>query len=163
MKRSLAAFALVTGLSFNTFAAEVKATKDSVRPSEVQKVVVVQAAKGNKPSIKLVKVTNGGSTDISGYVSPSRLYLGMHLNAEMFDTSANYLVDESIVQIEEAALSGDGKTIRAKVLKRDETTMTILRKTLLISIGNALKAIDEAQSEMGETAEIKTTIGVEVK
>src|SRR5258708_2689019 len=84
MKNFMIASALVLSAALPAFAnpADVEPSADVLKPSVIQSAIVLQTEniENETPSITLIKVTNGGSSDNSSFVSPSRVYLGLHRN-----------------------------------------------------------------------------------
>lgn len=150
---SLTVFAGVSDVSPNT---------DLLEPSKVESVIELQKETAQLPAIRLVKVTNGGSTDVSSLMVPSRLYLGFHKNGEMFDVDGSYLLVPGLTKVVSATLDSKAKTIQLVTESLDEDLKTKVTASIRVFIADVLKEIATAQVSDEEPAYgLQSTIGVQ--
>ncbi len=133
----------------------------SIRPSLVEQAIVLQKAGGGRAAIALVKISNGGSSDTSSYMSPSRLVLGVHLSGEMFDIDASYEILESLVSVESAKYDAARKIIRLVVVLRAET-MKPVTKFVTVDVSDVIGEIAAAHGDEGGYS-LKAKVAVDIR
>ncbi len=156
MKALLALAALA--LSTQALAAQVKPTKDTVSPSTVEHVFIIQKETAEQPAIRLIQVDNGGSSDISALMSPSRLYMTIHQDGEMFDIDANYPIARAAQDVRVLKFENGVATIN---FASKTESLKEVKHMMKVDLKAALKEIKTAVSDFDETFTPKSSIIVE--
>lgn len=97
---------------------EVPPNADMLSPATVERVITLKRETSRWAGVRLVQVDNGGSTDVSASLAPSRLYVTIHQDEEECDIIGNYLISPSIVRVIFAHLIGD--ELHVKYMFRDD-------------------------------------------
>lgn len=142
---TLAALALTSNAFAST--AKVPPTTDTLKPSTIEHVFYVQKESATQPAIRFVQVGNGGSTDISSAMNPSRLYVAIHQNGEMFDIDGSYLVSEGVADLR--VLKFEKGVVTINYSSHDER-MKEIKHTALINLNAPLKEAANATSNFDD-------------
>lgn len=157
-KHAFILISLFSAVSAFAGVSDIAPSKDKISPAEVEKVYNVRAETTDVMGIKLIQADNGGSTDVSAFMMPSRLYLAFHLDGEMFNIEGNYLIAEGMVRVTSVKLVGDRIQL-AYVYRTDELKEKTAKYTVLI--GEALKEAKTAHSEDFVDYTLKSTVGLQ--
>ena len=153
--------AMFTSVIASASIGSVTPTQDAIAPALVEQVVVVQKASSDQPSIVLVKADNGGSSDVSSLMAPSRLYLGIHLDGEMFDINGSYLLNEQVIEIKRVTYDKASATIYVESTYKDETLKAHVSR-MNISIAKALAELKTAKSDDMASYALKSSVTLKV-
>jgi hypothetical protein len=137
---------------------DIAPSTDKLDPAEVERAIVIRKETFNRAGIRLVKVDNGGSSDISGLMAPSRLYLTFHQDGEMFDILGSYLVSDGVLNVTYAKLTGG--ELRLDYTYRDDH-LKVRKARYRLLLADAIQEAATAQQGEGEEGDyvLKSTIG----
>ena len=138
---------------------DISPSTDAIKPSTVEHIYNLAKESDKQPSIRLVQVDNGGSSDITSFMSPSRLYLGIHQDGEEFNVDGNYLIAQGLVEVLSAKMSS-ATEISLEYKYRDEE-MHAHTASYTILISDALKEMATAHGDdTSFGVALKSTIGM---
>jgi hypothetical protein len=168
MKNSFMPMALfLTSATVFAGASDIAPSPDTISPSTVEHIYNLQKETFEQPAIRLVQVDNGGSTDISSAIQPSRLYLGLHQDGEEFDVDGNYLLTDSVVEVLSARMKSRTEIalkLKVKELVEDQNGNERVRKSTKTYTVLLQDALHEAATAHGdETSDgitLKSTVGL---
>ena len=143
--------------------ADVSPSADQFSPSKIEKVYAIQSETATQPSIRLIRVDNGGSTDVSSVMGQSRLYLAIHKDGEMYDIDGNYLIAPQVNSVTQATLSGN-RILLTYINKDDRLKdQTHQYEVLLSGALNEAKSGCAGRSEDEDMSpcELKSSIGMQ--
>ena len=167
-KISLISIILATGLSAFANPSDIEPSKDVIAPSDVRLVKVLDEGSNTTPIITLVKVDNGGSTDVGTVMCPNRLYLGIHLDGEMNNINGNYEVIGCVDKILSTNYDKKSQTIQITVSNKDNEKLKEQKNSFKIIISEALTEVStlvEKGDSSGDPQErginLQSTIGVQ--
>ena len=152
-------FLIIATLSSAAFAMpsdENFISNEKISPSKVERVITLQSETDKRPSVRLVLVDAGGSTDISSRMVPSRLFLTIHKDGEMFNVEGNYEL-VGVVSVTKAKL--EGCLLNIEVTSRDKH-LKIKKTSYSVKLGEALSEVETAKSEQGVDYSLKSNVGV---
>lgn len=141
---------------------DVKPSKVTISPAVVEKVITLQNETNEKPAIRIVLVDNGGSTDISSAMYPSKPYLVFHKDGEEFNVYGAYVIADGITSIISTSYLKDKKTVLLSFNYKDEHLKT-KQQSLSIDISDVLTEIQNATSEEFVDYSLKSSIGLKIQ
>ncbi len=145
--------------------ADVQPSADRIAPSTVESVRVVQKETAKQPSIRLVQVDNGGSTDISSSQYPSRLYVTIHQDGEMRNVQGNYLISQGLVGVKSFVYHPNTQ-ILAVVLSTKNDLLETSTEEYSIHLNEALYEVANPQGAQDDSDDftdynLKSTVGLQ--
>lgn len=161
MKSVITAFVLLSStMSFASFAAErVAPSADTKVLSKIEQVITLKENKALRA--QLVRVTNGGSSDISSLMSPSSLYLTVFQKGEMYDLSASYLINSSVDKIVSMKFDGARYTLKLVTTSKDDH-LKVITRTSEIDFSEVIKEMTTSQcSDDSADCPLISTIKIE--
>ncbi|MBY0384719.1 hypothetical protein K2X05_06130 [bacterium] len=135
---------------------DVSPTTEKVSLATVQQVIVLQ----QEPRVQLVKVDNGGSTDISSVMAPSSMYLTVFKQGEEFDIEATYLVLGAVDKIKSYSYDSKNKVIDLVTTNKNDSLQTIKMKSK-VYVGELLKQVDYFYEKGVSEDPITATVGIQ--
>lgn len=135
---------------------DVPQSTEAVSLAKVEQVIVLQ----QEPKVQLVKVDNGGSTDVSYLMSPSSLYLTVFKQGEEYDIQATYLVLGAVDKIKSYTYDKKNGEINLVTTTKDDSLKTI-KLASKIYVKELLKQVDYYYEKGISEDPITATIGVQ--
>ncbi len=144
MKKLIAIFALITSAQAFAGSDDIAPTDESVVPSQIEQVTMLQSESGLNPGIRLLQVDNGGSAD--RIPRRSRFYLTFHRDGRMFDVEGSYLILDQASDLKVIKLSLSAGTIDISYTAVvDEEGNKVGKVSTRINFAEALKEAKDAK------------------